>query len=148
MTDIVHNIKELFSAGRKTHAYKLERAILRFTELLSRRMNQLGIGPSRLAEKIDVKPPYVSKILHGKSNFTFDSIIKLCTAVDADFVFDVRPKEKKSQWVSIGTRFARLPISVDASFSQEKPTSTGRYNRVGSTPPMMKLPDYDNTLYT
>jgi hypothetical protein len=42
--------------------------------------------------RMDVRPPYVSKILRGTSNFTLDSVIKLCSAVESDFVFAIVPK--------------------------------------------------------
>jgi transcriptional regulator with XRE-family HTH domain len=82
------------------HTFKVESAILKFTELLSLRMKERGITTSALAEKINVKPPYVSKILRGTSNFTLDSIIKIASAVEADFVFDLVPKETNQKWNS------------------------------------------------
>jgi transcriptional regulator with XRE-family HTH domain len=98
MTKIKDRLKKLVSAASASHTYKLERAILKFTEQLSVRMKALGISSTELAGKIGAKPPYVSKILRGNSNFTLDSLIKISSAVQAEFEFNLVPKEEIRNW--------------------------------------------------
>ena len=127
MSNITKRIGALIEAARNNHAYKLERAILKFTEKLSLRMTELGMSPSGLAKKISVKPPYISKILRGTSNFTFDSLIKIASAVDCDFVFDLVPKEASQKWEIVcqnttsvkftAAAYGELPESRMASFA-------------------------------
>lgn len=97
--NIRERIERLTRVARQGHRYKVERAILKFTEQIAERMRQKGISPKELAEKINVEPPYVSKIMRGTSNFTFDSVIKLCSALDAEFCFHVRPIEVVAHWI-------------------------------------------------
>lgn len=108
MNKITERLKRLVAGMEDRHAFKLESAILKFTRLLRERMERVDVSPTELAKRIEAKPPYISKILRGKSNFTFDSVIKLCSAVDADFVFDVVPKNQKANWISIETKSITL----------------------------------------
>jgi len=98
MNKITERIGRLIASARRGHRYKLERAILEFTEQIVARMAAKEITPTTLAERMQVEPPYVSKILRGTSNFTLDSMIKICSAVDAEFCFHVRPREVTATW--------------------------------------------------
>lgn len=100
MSNIKERLKSLVQGMEDQHVFKLESAILKFTDMLWRRMDAIGVTPTELAKRIDAKPPYVSKILRGNSNFTFDSIIKISTALDTEFVFDLIPKSANSKWVT------------------------------------------------
>ena len=143
MNSLKQRIQRLIGSARNSHGYKLERAILRFTELLSLRMKAVNLGPTELAAKIDAKPPYISKILRGKSNFTFDSIIKLCSAVDADFVFDLVPKDQKQKWVTVETGYVEINSTSNIVCVEDRASDIGRYNRVGHNAPMVKFPRYE-----
>ena len=103
MHPIVERVKALVASARHGHRYKVESSILEFTEQIVARMEQKEISPKSLAERMGVKPSYVSKILRGTSNFTLDSMIKICSAVDAEYCFHVRPIEVTAVWETYET---------------------------------------------
>jgi transcriptional regulator with XRE-family HTH domain len=127
MNAITERIRRLVASARSGHTYKVERAILEFTERIYARMLQKGISPSALAERMGVEPPYVSKILRGTSNFTLDSMIKICSAVDTEFCFHVRPKEVTAAWVEYEYLSSKIRTHFHASGS-ENVAKGDRYN--------------------
>lgn len=56
---------------------------LSFAVYIDRRMKELGISRSELAEKIGSSPAYISKVLRGDKNLTIESMAKLAWHVDA-----------------------------------------------------------------
>jgi transcriptional regulator with XRE-family HTH domain len=135
MSNIAKRIKALIASAQNSHSYKLERAILKFTEQLTLRMKDIGVSPSLLAEKIKVKPPYVSKILRGTSNFTLDSIIKISTALESEFIFDLVPKESSKSWIYSGESGLSIKsISSARTRAEFKPCDAnfGPYESVGT----------------
>ena len=87
--DIIEND---WANARASHAYRAEAASIQFTESLYIRMQDLGITRSQLAEKIGVKPAYITKILRGDTNFTLETMVKLAHALDCELSCVLKPK--------------------------------------------------------
>lgn len=83
----------LFEAAERHGEYWTERAILAFTEELSRCMESKGISQAELAAAIGVSQPYISKVLKGNVNFTLASMTKLARAVGAVIRIQLVPVE-------------------------------------------------------
>lgn len=74
---------ELYESMKDTHEYQVEELAFSFTESVLLRMEDLGdMTRTDLAERMKVSEAYVSKILKGTSNFTFDTLVKLARALD------------------------------------------------------------------
>jgi transcriptional regulator with XRE-family HTH domain len=132
MTKLADRIKSLLDSAKGSHRFKLERAILKFTEQLSVRMGEMEMGPSALAQKIGVKPPYISKILRGTSNFTLDTIIKMASAVNCDFVFDLVPRDSVKEWSTSSLREFRTTASSNPQPAHNRlGKSYGPYESIG-----------------
>ena len=70
---------------RKTDAYKRARVISDFTERICRRLEELGITQSEFARRLGVTRAYVTNFLRGNVNFTFDTAVRISTALGMDF---------------------------------------------------------------
>lgn len=70
---------------RKTDAYKRARVISDFTERICRRLEELGITQSEFARRLGVTRAYVTNFLRGDVNFTFDTAVRISTALGMDF---------------------------------------------------------------
>ncbi len=92
-------LQAMMATARATHAYKAEMAVMEITEEIVRRMDELGITKSELARRIGSSPAYVTKILRGDTNFTFDTMVKLGTALDCEFRCHLQPKGRDGQWM-------------------------------------------------
>lgn len=80
---------------RKTREWSEEGAIQIATELICRRMEQMGVNRAELAVKLNVKPPHVTKILSGEHNMTLRTLGAIAWALDyeikdADWLNDPR----------------------------------------------------------
>ena len=64
-----------------------------FLRSILRRMKELGVSQSELAERMKVSRPYITKVLHQDVNFSFRTAAKLANALKMDFFPVVRPRE-------------------------------------------------------
>jgi transcriptional regulator with XRE-family HTH domain len=85
----------LFEAAERHDEYWTERAIIEFTEELSRWMEARGISQAELAAAIGASQPYVSKVLKGNVNFTLATLTKLARAVGAMVHIQLAPLESR-----------------------------------------------------
>lgn len=92
------DLRAMMAAVREDHAFKVETAIMEFTEELVELLEEHGISKTELARRIAVKPPYITKILQGTSNFTLDSMVKIATALDCEFRCHLQRKGRDTQW--------------------------------------------------
>ncbi|HEY4590468.1 MAG TPA: helix-turn-helix transcriptional regulator [Thermoanaerobaculia bacterium] len=74
----------LFEAAERHDEYWTERAIIEFTEALSRWMEEREISQAELAATLGVSPPYISKVMKGNVNFTLATMTKLARALGAE----------------------------------------------------------------
>jgi transcriptional regulator with XRE-family HTH domain len=93
--------RELFETARQSLGYKVEGAILEFTEQIVDRMKVLGLSKADLAKRIDSSAPYVTKLLRGGTNFTLESMVKVSDSVDCDLQVKVVPKMPVESWLYI-----------------------------------------------
>ncbi len=81
----------LFEAAERHDEYWTERAIIEFTEALSRWMEAKKISQADLAAAIGVSQPYISKVLKGNANFTLATMTKLAHALGAEVHIRLAP---------------------------------------------------------
>ena len=80
---------------RKADAYKRAQVISDFTERICRRLEELGITQSELARRLGVTRAYVTNFLRGNVNFTFDTAVRISTALGMDFEATLVTKSDK-----------------------------------------------------
>jgi len=73
---------------------RLDRAGSLFLRAVFRRMKELGLNNSTLAQRMDVSRPYVVKVLHGDVNISLASAARFAKALEMDFVPTLIPKGK------------------------------------------------------
>ncbi|MCC5848508.1 MAG: helix-turn-helix transcriptional regulator [Verrucomicrobia bacterium] len=93
----------LMEEARNTHSYRLEGAVLEFTEQMVARMDKLGVNRTELARRIDSSPAYITKILRGNTNFTLDSMVKIAHALGCTYRSHLEPEGCDSQWFGAET---------------------------------------------
>ncbi|MDZ8118184.1 helix-turn-helix transcriptional regulator [Pontiella agarivorans] len=97
------NASDRFNAiqeqARETDTYWVEKAIIECTEEMVARMEDAGLNRSELARRLGKKPAFVTKLLRGNNNFTFETAVKIARALDTEFVPHLRPKGWKTQWM-------------------------------------------------
>ena len=66
-----------------------------FLRQILRRMKQLGLNQSALAERMNVSRPYISKVLKSDVNISFATAAKLARALQMDFFPQLRETDRK-----------------------------------------------------
>ena len=70
----------------------LDRIGSRFLRQVLRRMKQLGLNQSALAQRMNVSRPYISKVLKSDVNISFATAAKLARALQMDFFPELRER--------------------------------------------------------
>lgn len=116
---------ELYDAVKDTVAYQTEELKLAFTESVLVRMDELDhLSRADLAVRMGATKPYVSKLLKGKTNFTFETLVKLAHALECRIEPPLLIPNLKSQSARV-IQFVRPPkpsaINFRATTVIEKP---------------------------
>lgn len=68
-----------------------------FLRQVLRRMKQLGLNQSALAERMNVSRPYISKVLKSDVNISFATAAKLARALQMDFMPMLKASESRDE---------------------------------------------------
>ena len=68
-----------------------------FLRRILRRMKELGMSQTELAQRMKVSRPYITKVLHQDVNFSFRTAARLANALQRDFFPELRPQEEQSE---------------------------------------------------
>ncbi|MCW5547514.1 MAG: helix-turn-helix transcriptional regulator [Opitutaceae bacterium] len=96
---IQNELQAMMAAARQTHAFKLESAKMEFTEDMLKLLDARDLSQSDLAKRIGSSPAYITKILRGTSNFTLDTMVKIASALDAEFRCHLQARGTQTLWV-------------------------------------------------
>ena len=105
---------------RKTDAYKRARVISDFTERICRRLEELGITQSEFARRLGVTRAYVTNFLRGNVNFTFDTAVRISTALGMDFEATLVTKDDEV------AQCGRIPVDMVKGAMRVKLNSSWR----------------------
>jgi plasmid maintenance system antidote protein VapI len=121
---------ELFARARKLVAYRVEGAIMEFTEELCKLMHIQGVTKTELAQRLGCKPAYITKLLSGQNNFTIQTMVKTADAIGAEIRIHLQPAGVQSHWVDLTT------FNVTNTISSPGPgtTPTVEFSRVAAFP--------------
>jgi len=83
--------------------YKTEATKIEFAVAISRRMKQLQMSKSDLANAASTSNAYITKVLRGDSNLTIESLVKFSEAVSGDLHIHISPKNAHVRWNEVIT---------------------------------------------
>lgn len=88
----------MFESAKESLAYKVELAVLDFTEELVARMACKGVTRAELARQIGCSPAYVTKILRGSTNFTLETMVKVADVLGCKMRTHLQPDGTRTHW--------------------------------------------------
>jgi transcriptional regulator with XRE-family HTH domain len=77
----MNNFADILAAARNTDAYWLGRVKLNIATQLQDHLKAAGITQDAYAQKLNVKPPQVSRMLNGQGNPTLETLVKMGRAL-------------------------------------------------------------------
>lgn len=100
--------------------FRLEMLTLDLTAKICGRMEQKHINRTQLADRLQVSPAFVTKILNGTSNFTLRTMMSLADALECELSISLTPKEypttvQPSEYLTAEQIF-REPVSRELEF--------------------------------
>jgi transcriptional regulator with XRE-family HTH domain len=98
--------------------------ILAFTEEMLRRMEEMEVSKTQLANKLEVEPAFISKLIGGENNFTIKTMVKIALALQSRINFSLVPMNFKSGWIV--SNFNELELAPIVSTFEP----TNRLNRM------------------
>ena len=93
--------RELFDSARSSLPYRVEKAIIGFTEQVIGRIESLDLSTTEFAAKLEASPAYVTKLLRGGTNFTLESMVKVSDAINCELEVKLVPKSGGESWVPV-----------------------------------------------
>ena len=113
----------ILERSRETEAYWVEKAIIECTEEMIERMKNAGISRTELARRLGKNPAFVTKLLRGDNNFTFETAVRIARALEMDFVPHLRPQGWSTRWLDLSPHEGEsktIPLSkIKESYSRE-----------------------------
>jgi transcriptional regulator with XRE-family HTH domain len=139
--------KQLFDSARDTLPYKIEGLILDVTEQVASLLHTCGMSRSKLAEKLNTSPAYVTKFLSGGTNFTLASMAKVADAFDCDISVKIIPRTSFADWILVlekNLAAGSQQVAIQEQWRRlHKPSQTEETNRLIGCGQYMRTPDIE-----
>jgi transcriptional regulator with XRE-family HTH domain len=123
---------ELLDSYKDDFEFRLEELVFDLTEQISKKLKEEKISRKQFAEKLNVTPAAVSKILNGNPNFTLSTLLAMADALKMELSIELKGKEISSPEVK---RVATT--SGDAQVETKRLFET---SDLADTPPAWMLP--------
>jgi len=123
---------DLLDSYKDDFEFRLETLVFELTEQISKKLKEEKITRKQFAEKLNVTPAAVSKILNGNPNFTLSTLLAMADALKMELSIELKGKEITSPEVK---RVATT--SVDAQVETKRLFET---SDLADTPPAWMLP--------
>ena len=112
--------------AKKDPAFRVEEAILHFTNQLCEQMEVQELSKAELARRLDKKPSYITRVLSGEVNFTFKTVVAFCMALGAEF---------KPQITMLNKYVVETPCEEFTNWKKEVPSLKPEFLSVDSDSP-------------
>lgn len=97
----IKSYRALVKAAKDTDTYWVEGAKHDFVFSIYRQLKRHGITNAALAKKLNVTPPYISKMLKGDENLTLESMVKIARAANGRLHLEVADQSDGLRWFNV-----------------------------------------------
>ncbi|HOG11156.1 MAG TPA: helix-turn-helix transcriptional regulator [Smithella sp.] len=87
---------DLLESYKDDFEFRLETLVFELTEQISKKLKEEKISRKQFAEKLNVTPAAVSKILNGNPNFTLSTLLAMADALKMELSIELKRKEISS----------------------------------------------------
>jgi transcriptional regulator with XRE-family HTH domain len=138
------NNPQKFSKEDRKRIMAEEGAILAFTEEMLRRMEELEISKTQLADKLDVEPAFISKLIGGENNFTIKTMVKIALALRSRINFALVPVKPKSFFATSSSELWTFTTVLAPAYHQGTYVHSGvhQHPRMEAANLPIRLADY------
>jgi DNA-binding phage protein len=90
-------VKDELEKYKDNIEYRLEEAILDFTEQICEQMEKQKITRAGLAERLGVSRAFITKLLNGNPNLTLKTMMNIVSALKSDLNIQIQPRRSTSK---------------------------------------------------
>lgn len=83
---------KLLEQSKQSPEFRTEKAILGLTEEILSQMERQNVSRTELARRLGKNPAFVTKLLRGDNNFTFDTVVRIARTLEMEFVPHMMPE--------------------------------------------------------
>ncbi|MHA7685893.1 helix-turn-helix domain-containing protein [Cupriavidus sp. PET2-C1] len=94
---ISNRYKEAFQRARQSHEYWTERALLDLSRQLVEAMKKSGLTQKALAERLEKKPSFLSRLFGGNHNVTIATASEIAHALEMHLDIKLEPNAPASR---------------------------------------------------
>lgn len=125
MANTTNWFKSKIDSLKNDFDFRLEKLILDVTENIVNRMTRKKLSRVNLADKLEISPPAVTKILDGNSNFTLKTLLSLADALELKLNIDFTDKVGTEQAPTIAPSNYTSPSAIEPSGLANTLTNAG-----------------------
>lgn len=108
---------ELLDSYKDDFEFRLEALVFELTEQINKKLKEEKISRKQFAEKLNVTPAAVSKILNGNPNFTLSTLLAMADALKMELSIELKTKEISSPEVKrIATTSEDVQVETNRFF--------------------------------
>ena len=123
---------DLLESYKDDFEFRLETLVFELTEQISKKLKEEKISRKQFAEKLNVTPAAVSKILNGNPNFTLSTLLAMADALKMELSIELKRKEISSPEVK--------RVATTAEDAQVETKRLFETSDLADTPPAWMLP--------
>ncbi|WP_157652008.1 helix-turn-helix domain-containing protein [Burkholderia ubonensis] len=103
--------KDAFKQARKSPEYWTERVQLELSRQFTGAMKAFGLSQKALAERLEKKPEFLSRVFSGRQNVTLSTVSTIAHALDMHLEIKLVPNavEERKQSYSVTSPEVRVP---------------------------------------
>jgi len=90
---------KLLDQSKQSPVFWTEKAIIEYTEEIISQMATQEISRTELARRLGKNPAFVTKLLRGNNNFTFETVVRIARALEMEFVPHMKPVGWQTHWM-------------------------------------------------
>jgi len=90
---------KLLEQSKQSPEFRTEKAILGLTEEILAQMERQDVSRTELARRLGKNPAFVTKLLRGDNNFTFDTVVRIARALEMEFVPHLVQDGWQTRWL-------------------------------------------------
>src|SRR5690554_585909 len=118
-----YDIKEAFAEGfegdsaqEREKLVAQEKAMYRISDAIYQAMQEAGLNKIQLAELVDKKPAFITRLFKGDNNMTIKTLAAFAFALDKEIKIELQDRHNKGlEWQEINNNNNILPFIKNAS---------------------------------
>ena len=124
---MTESLESIFEQQKQSIGFWEEMAIIEFTESVLEQLERKNMTRADLAEKMNVSPAYITKLIGGSNNFTLRTMVRVTRSLGCELKLSLRQPGTSRCCYRMATPDSSPPLDTE---SRMTPTFTGRSTRL------------------